>query len=102
MQEPLLNTDKLRAAHGPGSKWAREAGERVQARRAELKVSQQWVAGAANTTLQTIFRVERGELVPRDYLRGAIAFALMTEVDDLWRPSTRDEMFDLAAPEAAA
>lgn len=101
MSDALLDIDRLRAFSSAGSDRAREAGEKVAKRRAEVKLSQQRLAVAAGTTLQTIFRIERGELVPREYLRQAIAYALMVEVDALWPNATRQEIHDAAVANEA-
>lgn len=104
MSDSVLDIERLRAFVAAGSPRARAAGERVAKRRKKAELSQQAVADMAGTTLQTIFRVERGELVPRPYLQHSIAYVLGCEVDDLWQPATRQELFDagLAEPEAVA
>jgi hypothetical protein len=62
----------------------------------ELGFTLESLAGAVDTRLQTISRVEAGSLVPRDYLRAAIAYALATEVDNLWTPPTRKVIYTMA------
>lgn len=63
---------------------ARVHGIRVHARRKSLKLTLEQVAGLAWTTPQTIHKIERGEIVARDHVRLALAFALACEVDDLF------------------
>lgn len=92
--DALLSTDRLRAASGPGSARAKAAGKKVMERRGELRMSQQRLADGAGSSLQTIFRIERGDLVPREYLRQSIAYTLFVEVDDLWPNPSRQEIHD--------
>lgn len=96
MTTPLLEADALRTLMGPGGAWAKECGARMKKRRLELKLSQETLARACDTRLQTISRVEGGALVPRDYLRAAIAYSLGLEVNDIWTPPTRPDMFKAA------
>jgi DNA-binding XRE family transcriptional regulator len=61
-----------------------ESGARVHARRKELGLSQEKIAKAVGVTIQTISKIERGDILPRDYLRAAISHVLACEIDDLW------------------
>lgn len=63
---------------------ARINGIRVKARRKALGLTLDQVAGTAWTTPQTIFKIEEGQIVARDHVRLALAFALACEVDDLF------------------
>lgn len=71
---------------------AREArvwGARVQSRRKQLGLTLEQVAAKAWTTPQTIHKIETGEIVARDHVRYAVAFALCCEPDDLFTMPTR-------------
>lgn len=70
---------------------ARHWGSNLRNRRLELKLTLDQVAGLADTTPQTVFKVERGEIVARDNLRLALAFAVGREVGDLF-PLPRREV----------
>lgn len=93
----LLDTESLRTMLGPHGQWARDAGERVRDRRHSLGWSLAVLATLADTDPQTISRVETAVLVPREYLKVAIANALACEVTDLWRPVKRSDLVDHAA-----
>lgn len=94
---PLLDGDLLRTICGPRGIWARRCGAFVAKRRRDLNMDRSTLAAAAGCELQTIYRIESGELVPRDYLRAAIAYALCVEVVDLWPALTRAELLEAAA-----
>lgn len=70
---------------------ARHWGSNVRLRRLELGLTLDELAGMADTTPQTVFKVERGEIVARDNLRLALAFALGRESADLF-PLPRREV----------
>lgn len=83
---PVITGDSLRRF------MAREArlwGSRVKARRKLLDLTLEQVAGLAFTTPQTIFKIEEGEIVARDHVRLAVAFALGCEPDELFPVPTR-------------
>jgi DNA-binding XRE family transcriptional regulator len=64
-----------------------EWGHRVKERRLDLRLTQAQLAdlvGHDGVTVQTISKLERGELRPRDYLKLALALALCVEVVDLF------------------
>lgn len=65
---------------------ARQWGENVAKRRDDLRLNQRGLAEliGGGVAVQTISKLERGEIVPRDYLKIAIALALQIEVDDLF------------------
>lgn len=69
---------------------ARHWGSNVRLRRLELGLTLDELAGMADTTPQTVFKVERGEIVARDNLRLALAFALGRESADLFPLPRRD------------
>lgn len=77
-----MDLDRLRALI---EATARQWGTNVRHRRQALDLTQRQLAElAGNTTVQTISKVEAGEIAPRDYLKLAIAAALATEVDALF------------------
>lgn len=63
---------------------ARVWGANCRARRKALGLTLQQVAESAFTNSQTVFKVERGQIIPRDHLRLALAFALACEPDELF------------------
>ncbi|MCP4087028.1 MAG: helix-turn-helix transcriptional regulator [Actinomycetia bacterium] len=60
------------------------AAERVRARRNELGMSQQKLAGATDVSRQTIISMEQGNYAPSVYLALRVAVALEVTVEDLW------------------
>lgn len=74
-----------------------EAGQRLRSARQELGWTQQRLAELADTTPETVCRVELGALSPRDHLRIALAFAVVKDVNDIWPPIARHEVARLAA-----
>ncbi len=85
----VIDAPALREHLGPNGPWAIECGERVAKYRHRLDRNETWLAAAVGTTAQTIRMVEAGGIVPRDYLRAAIAFALGQDVETIWPPLTR-------------
>lgn len=67
-------------------------GALVKARRQMLRLSQPQLANLVGCRVQTISKVERGQIVARDYLKAAIAIALACEVADLFPWPTRREL----------
>lgn len=63
---------------------ARHWGTACRSRRQALGLTLEQVAKLAGTSPQTVFKVERGEIVARDALRIGLAFALSCEVEDLF------------------
>lgn len=84
---PTLDADILRRFV---SREARIWGTRVKARRKALGLTLEQVAEKAWTTPQTVHKVETGEIVARDHVRLAIAFALAVEHDELFSLPKRD------------
>lgn len=78
---PLHDLDVLRAYIDRES---RSWGRLVRSRREDLGLTLDQVAKLAGTTAQTIQKIEKGQIQPRDHLRLALAFALSTEVDRLF------------------
>lgn len=71
---------------------AREArvwGAAVKSRRMAIGLTLEQLAELCDTAPQTIFKVERGQIVARDHLRLAIAFALACEPGELFPTPTR-------------
>lgn len=67
-------------------------GANVKRRRLAMNLNQEQLSRIVGCTLQTISKVERGEIVPRDYLKAAIALATATEVDELFPYPTREAL----------
>lgn len=59
-------------------------GARVDQRMLDLGFNNAQVAAMADTTPQTISKVRRGDIIPRDYLRITIAAALRTSPEKLF------------------
>lgn len=96
-----IDTAALRSHLGPRGPWASDAAARIQslldsidgAIKADGCTRQsQWLAREVDVTETTIVSVLRGELVPRDYLRAAIAWRLGKDVADIWPPMRRDRI----------
>ena len=94
---PLLDEDSTRELFKPCGPWAARCGAAVRQRRKDLGLTLQTLADLSGTSLQTVSRIESGQLVPRDRLKAAISFALALEVDQLWTWPSRQEMFEKAA-----
>lgn len=78
---PVITQEQLRRFL---KREARHWGSNLRLRRLELKLTLDQVATLADTTPQTVFKVERGEIVARDNLRLSLAFAVGKEVGDLF------------------
>lgn len=85
----VIDTPALREHLGPLGPWALESGARVRKYRERMGQSETWLAAIVGTTGQTIRQVEAGKLVPREYLRAAIAYALGQDIETIWPPLTR-------------
>jgi DNA-binding XRE family transcriptional regulator len=92
-----IDTAALRSQLGPQGPWAVRAGLRVAELRKRQGLSETHLAAAVSVTATTIKQIETGNLVPRDYLRAALAWALGRDVDDIWSPIRRDDVIDMAA-----
>jgi DNA-binding XRE family transcriptional regulator len=86
---PLIDPDALKAYL---EREARHWGGRVRQRREDLGLTLEQVATLAGTTTQTIFKIEKGEISPRDHVRVGLAWALSTEVDRLFPLPSRAVM----------
>lgn len=95
MQVELIDAAALREYLGPRGPWAVEAGSRVRKYRKRLQKSETWLAAGVGTSAQTIRQIEAGNLVPREYLRAAIAFCLGQDVETIWPPLTRNRIGEI-------
>lgn len=68
-------------------------GSKVKNRRESLGLTLAQVVEISEGALraQTLSKIERGELEPRDYLKLAIAVALLTEVEELFPMPSRED-----------
>jgi len=84
----VIDSAALREYLRPGGPWATECGQRVRKYRHQLgeKHTETWLGAAVGKSAQTIRMVEAGQIVPRDYLRAAIAFALGKDSEIIWPP----------------
>lgn len=98
-----IDTAALRTHLGPRGPWASDAAARIQTlldtldpaiKAAGVARQSQWLAREVDVTETTIVSILRGELVPRDYLRAAIAWRLGKDVADIWPPLRRDRISD--------
>ena len=88
--DPVFELDEVRRV---ARKWAVDCGSRVAAKRTSRGWTRVQLAELVGTTEATIHRVESGVLAPRDYLKMAIAAALIAEVSELWPYPTRATVF---------
>lgn len=73
---------------------ARKAGANIRARRKLLGLTQEQLAAAADSTAQTINKIETGEIVAREDLRLALAIALGAEPEELFPVPERADVLD--------
>lgn len=85
---PLLDERRLRIAVDA---WELECAKRLRTRRLELGLSQTALAEAAGVRDTAISKFENAQVMPRDRVRVALAFALICEVSDIWPPMERAE-----------
>ncbi len=85
----MIDTIALREHLGPKGPWAVDGGARVRKYRDRIGKSEEWLASGVGVTVQTIKMIEAGQIVPRDYLRAAIAFCLGQDIETIWTPLTR-------------
>lgn len=88
----IPSPEELRSLVGPRSPWAVRCGDRVSARRTALEITEEELAASVGVSTMTIKRIESGEIVPRDYLRLAVALALVDDVQRLWEPLRRPDV----------
>jgi DNA-binding XRE family transcriptional regulator len=79
--EPLLDDRRLRELV---RSWRISSGERLKARRKELRMSQAHLAELVDVRPTAISKFELGIATPKDSIRLAIACSLMCEVTDIW------------------
>lgn len=92
ISEPVT-LDRLRALT---EQHAKTCGELVRARRKALGLTLEQTSPIVGVPVQTLSKIERGQIVARDYLRAALAVALVCEVSDLFPPLTRAELVAVA------
>lgn len=89
---PIVSRDNLRRFM---DREARVWGRGVRVRRQALGLTLEQVAALADTTPQTIHKIETGRITPRDDLRIALSLALSDEVSNLFpMPDRRTVMKD--------
>lgn len=95
----LVDKDRLKSYMDRESRFW---GSLVTARRKTLRMTLAEVALLANTSPQTVFKIERGQITPRDELRIALAIALRTEVAALFPIADNATLRREVAAEAVA
>lgn len=77
---------------------AKQSGARVRARRKALGLRQHDLARLIDPAFpfQTISKIEMGQIIPREYLRAAIAMRLCCEVEELWPYPRRADLMKVA------
>lgn len=79
-------------------KRAQESGARIAELRKAKGMGPTMFAGIVGVPLQTLHKIEHGQIVPRDHLKATIALALGVELADLYRwPSTAELVKAVAA-----
>lgn len=91
----LIDTPALREYLGRGGPWALECGQRLRKYRERLQQTTTWLAATVGVSNQTIVEIEAGRLVPRDYLRAAIAFAVGQDIETIWPQLTRQRVHEI-------
>ena len=92
MTKKRLDTEALNGHLAAGSPWAIANGTRLRTRRKHSNMTVRSLADAVGTTGQTIYAIEQGNLVPRDYLRLAIAHVMGCDVSELFPLPTREQV----------
>lgn len=72
-------------------------GSRVEDARTQLGLTLDELAAMTGTTPQTVHKIEKGQIAPRDHLRIALAFALGTEVSRLFPIPNRATILEEAS-----
>lgn len=93
----LLDREALGELLGAGGPVAASAGARIRKLRSQFGWTQAVLAELTDTTVPTINRIEHGMIIPRDYLKASIAYALCAEVSELWEMPTRARLGEVAA-----
>ena len=86
------STAAVREYFAPDGDWAKATGVRIRTLLEVHELTQAELAAVCDTSTQTISMIERGRLVPRDYLRHLIASVLGTTVSALWPTPTLEEI----------
>lgn len=99
MSLELIDIKAIRDHVGPGGPWAVEAGAKVRKHRKQLgeDKTETWLAARVGVSAQTIYQIEKGQVVPRDYLRAAIAFVLGKDSEDIWPPINRTRVGEIGS-----
>lgn len=61
-----------------------QAGAEIAAKRAAKNIGPTVFAALLGVPLQTLHKIEHGQIVPRDHLKAAIALALDVDLDELY------------------
>lgn len=94
--------DRVRCHYGPDSRWARLAGQRLQAKRRTSGLSAAQFLARTGLSKSTLSRIENGAQVPPFADMVAIAHVLDLEVDQIWPHPTWPEVAQAAYPAVAA
>ncbi len=73
------------------------AGAEIARRRTAKGLGPTVFAAFLGVRLQTLHKIETGEIVPRDHLKAAIALALDVDLDDLYGWPTNAEILKAVA-----
>lgn len=96
MTTVVIDSPALRDYLGPDGPWAKDAGALVRKYRMGFKLSETQLAAMVGVTAQAIRSIEAGKIVPRDYLRAAIAYSLGQNLSDIWPPLNRTHVGEIA------
>lgn len=97
----MLDAVLLRERMRPGSEWAKASGARLADIRERRGWHQRDLAGLVGVPFETIWKAEKGDLLPRDYLRVAIAQALACDVNEIWPWPTKEWVAEVACQAVA-
>lgn len=64
--------------------WGEHIGAEIRTKRLTKGWGPTFFAGLIDVPLQTLHKIETGEIIPRDHLKAAIALALGVELSDLY------------------
>lgn len=93
----MPDTINLDALRGYFAEQTVESGKRIRERRKALGLTLEQLAGIVGCSLQTISMIERGHIIPRDYLKAALALSLAQEMLELWPVPNRATLARIAA-----
>lgn len=97
---PVVDSNALRKAFESIAK--EQWSARLDAVMDSRKVRNAQLAVLADTTPQTIDKVRRGRIVPREHLRYSIAMALGSDVSAIFPLPSREELIERSAAIASA